>query len=78
MVERRAEVGRAVVDAGVEAELGLDPAAFVGAAGDADDPRPGAVGELAYDRPDRARGGRYHHHLAALRPADLVEPNIGR
>jgi hypothetical protein len=49
MVEGRAEIGRAMVDAGLEAELALDPAAFVGAAGDADDPRAGAFGELPDD-----------------------------
>jgi len=57
MVEGQAEIGRAVVDADLEPELGLDPAAFVGAAGDADDPRAGAFGELAdngADRPEAA------------------------
>ena len=66
-----------MVDARLEAELGLDPAAFVGPAGDADDARAGAFGELANDRPDRPRGGRDHHGLAALRPADLAQPDIG-
>jgi len=77
MVECRTEIGRTVVDARTEAELGLDPAAFVGAAGDADDPRAGAFGELADDGADRPRSGRDYHCLPALRLADLVEPDIG-
>src|SRR5438132_2637905 len=37
-IQRGAEVGAAMVDRGIEAELVLDIAAFVGATGDADDP----------------------------------------
>src|SRR5207247_5523148 len=48
-----------------------------GSAGDADDPRSGLFGELADYRADRARGGRDHHGLALLRPADLAQPDIG-
>src|SRR5207249_801512 len=76
-VECGAEIGGAMIDARVEAEFGLDPAALVGPAGDADDPRAGAFGELARNRADRPRGRRYHHHLAALRAADLAQPDIG-
>ena len=46
-----------MVDAKVEAEFTLDKPAFVSAAGDPDDPRAGAFGELPDDRTDRPRGG---------------------
>src|SRR5712672_1136264 len=39
LVERGAEIGAAMVERGIEAELVLDIAALVGAAGDPDDPR---------------------------------------
>ena len=66
-----------MVDAAIEAQFTLDKAAFVRSAGNADDARARAFGELADDRADRARGGRDDDGLAALRPADLAEPDIG-
>src|SRR5208282_656061 len=77
-VECRAEIRRTMIDACVEAELGLDIAAFIGAAGDAHDTRTGAFGELARDRADSPRGRRDDDGLAALRPADLAQSDIGR
>ena len=46
-----------MVERGIEAELVLDIAALVSAAGDPDDPRTLALGELPGDGADRARGG---------------------
>ena len=57
LVERGAEIGAAMVERGIEAELVLDIAALVGTAGDPDDPRTLALGELPGDGADRARGG---------------------
>jgi hypothetical protein len=65
-----------MIDAGIEAELALDKAAFVGSAGNADDARALAFGELADDHADRPRSRRHHNGLAALRPADLGQPDI--
>ncbi len=66
-----------MVDAGVKVELAFDIAAFVGAAGNTDDACAGALGELTGDSANRPRSGRYDNGLAALRPADLAEPDIG-
>src|ERR1700739_4092174 len=66
-----------MVDAGVEAELAFDIATFAGAAGNTDDTCAGALGELAHDSANRPRSGRYDDGLAALRPPDLAESNIG-
>jgi hypothetical protein len=52
-------------------------AAFVGAAGDADDPRALLLRQLAGHRADRARGGRDDDGLAGFRLADVAEPDIG-
>src|SRR5205807_137557 len=76
-VECRAEISRTMIDARIEAELGLDIAAFVGAAGDADDPRALPPCKLARDRADRTRSRRHDNGLAALRLADLAQADIG-
>ncbi len=60
-----------------KSELAFDVTAFVGTAGNTDDACAGAPGELADDSADRPRSGRYDNGLAALRPADLAEPDIG-
>src|SRR6202040_2933354 len=46
-------------------------------AGNTDDACAGALGELAGDSANRPRSGRYDDGLAALRPSDLAEPDIG-
>src|SRR3984893_12391114 len=66
-----------MIDARIEAELALDIAAFVGAAGDADNPRALPPCKLARDRADRTRSRRHDDSLAALWPADLAEPDKG-
>src|ERR1700730_500008 len=66
-----------MIDARIEAELALDIAAFVGAAGDADNPRPLPPCKLARDRADRTRSRRHDDGLAALRPAALAQPPKG-
>src|SRR5271163_1506764 len=48
-IERAPQICRAMVDAGIEAKRVFDIAAFVGAAGNADDPCAVAPGELADD-----------------------------
>src|SRR5215470_14721512 len=66
-----------MVDASVEAEFALHITAFVGTPGNADRACTGAFGELANDRADRTRGSRDDDGLAALRPANIAEPDIG-
>src|SRR5215472_15689208 len=66
-----------MVDAGVEAEFALHITAFVGTPGNADRACTSAFGELANDRADRTRGSRDDDRLAAPRPADIAEPDIG-
>src|SRR5215471_6481659 len=66
-----------MVDASVEAEFALHITAFVGTPGNADRACTGAFGELANDRADRTRSSRDDDGLAALRPADIAEPDIG-
>src|SRR5438067_4905036 len=66
-----------MVDAGIKAELAFDVATFVGAAGNADDPCAGALGELADDSANRPRSGRYDNGFATLRAPDLAQSDIG-
>src|ERR1051325_1997895 len=77
LIERRAEIGIAMVERRVEAKLVLDVAALVGATGDPDHPRTLALGELSGDGADRARGGRHDNGLAFFRLADIGETDIG-
>src|SRR5215469_5207075 len=65
------EIGRIVVETFIEAELVLDEAAFLGAAGDADRAAALDLGDLPHDGADRARGGSDDDRLARLRLADL-------
>ena len=67
-----------MVDAKVEAEFTLDKPAFVGSPGNADDARALTFSELPDDGADGARSGRNDDGLAALWPADLAQPDIGR
>src|SRR5665213_4292804 len=53
--ERAAEIAAAMVDASIEADLARHIAAFVGAAGDADNAAAVTLGELSGDRADCAR-----------------------
>src|SRR5581483_1166457 len=76
--ERLLQSPRLVVDAGVEAELVDDVAAFLRTAGDADGAAAPQLRELAHDAAHRARGGRDHHGFARLRPADLLQAEVGR
>src|SRR5262249_26719138 len=76
-IERGAEAGLAMVEAGIEAQRLDDVAALVRPAGNADRAGAGDLRELANDGADRARGGGGDQRLALLRPADRVEPNIG-
>ena len=75
--ELLAEVGGAVVEGGVEAELFRQRPHLGGAAGDADSPRPAQLCDLADGRADGAGGGGHHHGLARLRLADVAEADIG-
>ena len=77
LAERIRQIDRAMVDAIVEAERLLHKEAFLRPAGDADHARAGALGELAGDGTDRARGGGDHHRLAGLRPAHIRHAGIG-
>ena len=67
-LERRAVL---VVDRGVEPEFARQPAAFLLAAGDADDAAALDLGDLADDRADRAGRRRDHDGFARLRLADI-------
>ena len=53
-LERLGEITSAVIDASVESELVDDVPTLALAAGDADRPATFVLGELTYDRPDRA------------------------
>src|SRR5262249_167962 len=77
LLERRAEIGAAMIERRVEAELVLDVAAFVGPSRDADDPRALALCELPCHGADRARGGGDNDGLARLRLTDIGEADIG-
>ena len=77
VLQLRGEIGIAVIDAGIEAELLLDVVAFVLAAGDADRARTLDLRDLADRRADRAGRRRDHDGLAGLRLADVEQPGIG-
>src|SRR5690606_24198931 len=64
------EVRVVAVDAGVEAECLDHEAAFLRAAGNADDAAALYFGDLADDRADRAAGGSDHDRFTFLRLAD--------
>ena len=72
------EIGRAMIDRGVETQLLAHMPALVGAAGDADGAGAGHFGELPDQRADRAARGRDDHGLARFRLADRVQARIGR
>src|SRR6266446_1287211 len=55
----------------------LTKAQFRRAAGNADGPRAGELGELADQRPDRSARRRDYHRLTGLRLADLAHAAIG-
>src|SRR5262249_14720010 len=65
-----------VVDAGVEAELVLDEAALLAAAGDADHAAAHDLADLPDDLADRARRGRHHDGLARPGLADLEQAEV--
>ena len=71
-----AHVLGAVVDAGVEPEIVDDPAAFLRGTGDADHPAPDRLGDLARDRPDRARGTGHDHGFPGDRFTDVHHPDV--
>src|SRR5262249_41960030 len=71
------EIGGAMVDAGVEAELFADETALRIATGDADCAAALDPGDLSNDRADRAGGGGNHHGRALLRPSALAEAHVG-
>jgi hypothetical protein len=71
------EVGGAVVDAPVEAELVDDPRALLVGSGDADDPTAHDPRDLPHDRPGRPRGRRHDDRLTRLGLADVEQPEIG-
>ena len=77
VLQLRREIGVAMIQALVEAELFLDVAALVGAAGDADGAGAGDLRDLADRGADRAGGRGHHHGFAGLRLADLVQARIG-
>ena len=72
------QIGRTVIEAGIEAELIDDVITFRLPPGDADHAAPVQPGNLADDSTDRATGGRHHHGFAGLRLADVEQPHIGR
>ena len=70
------EMRRLVIDADVEAELVADIGAFLRAAGNADRPRAGELGELADERPDRSARRCDNHRFTGLRFADHPQTAI--
>ena len=78
LAELLAEVGRLVVDGGVEAELLRQHAALVGAAGDADDAGAAELGDLAGDGARGAAGTRHHDGLSRLRVPDPQHAEVRR
>src|SRR6516164_3224645 len=76
-LERLEDIAFLVVDRGIEAEFGREPAALFLAAGDTDDAAALDPGDLADDRTHRARGGGNYHGLAGLRLADVEQAEIG-
>src|SRR5262249_53625869 len=72
--ERGGEVA-AMVEAGIETELLGHVAAFLGAAGDADDAATLALSELSGDRADRPRRGGDDNRLAGPGLADRLQPD---
>ena len=71
------QIGRAVVDRRVEAELLDEIAALVGPAGDADGAAAFDLGDLADGGADRPGGGRNDDGFARLGLADDGEPGVG-
>ena len=74
---RCAKSGSAVIDSRVETQVVLHVATLLGAAGDADRPGTGDLGELTDERADRAARGRDDDGFAGLRLSDQGETRIG-
>ena len=70
------EIGRMVIEAGVEAELAGDEVALRLGTGDAHHPTAPDPGDLADHRADRPGGRGHHQGLAGLGPADLAQPDV--
>src|SRR5207244_3925626 len=70
------EIDRTVIDRGVEAKLALHEGAFLGAASNADGPRPGELRELADERPNRPAGRGDDDGFVGLQLADHTQTAI--
>src|SRR5690606_10954944 len=75
--QRLAELAGLVVDRSVEAELLLEEAALLLAAGNADDAAAFDLRDLADEHADRSGSGGDHHRLTCLRPCAFEQPEIG-
>src|SRR5271157_1858859 len=77
LAQRLAHVFGLVVNRRIEADLGDEIAALLGASGDANDAAAMDPGYLPRHHTDRAGGTRNDHDLAGLRFADVEETEIG-